>query len=92
MILGEALKMRSHRSCDLLRFFYFEEMTDDLSVVGSLPWQSLHRVSLCKNFRLVHDLNLLGRLRDIFERARRWRHGTIHQLRLRVEEVVQLGL
>ena len=67
MIFGEALKMRRHRSCNLLGLFYFEEMTDDLSVVCSLPRQSLHRVSLCKNFLLVHDLNLLGRLRDVFE-------------------------
>jgi hypothetical protein len=37
MVLGQALKMRRHRSCNLLRRFYFKKMTDDLCVVGCLP-------------------------------------------------------
>jgi hypothetical protein len=35
--------MRRHRSCDLLRLFYFKEMSDNLSVMGGLPGQALYR-------------------------------------------------
>jgi hypothetical protein len=91
VVSGEALKMRRHRSCDQLRLFYFKEMPDDLSVVGGLPGQALHWVSLRKNFSLVHDLNLLRRLRGIFERTRQGRNRAVHQLRPRIEGVVQKG-
>lgn len=92
MVSREALKMRRHCPCNLLRLFHLEKMTDDLGVVCSLTGQSLDRVSLRNYLRFVHHLNLLGGLGNACGRARRGRHCAIHQLRPRVEEMVKLRL
>ena len=70
MVSRKALEMSCHRSCDLFRVLHFKEMTDDLGIVGCLSGQSLHRIALCENFGLVHNLNLLEWLRNLVEGVR----------------------
>ncbi len=56
--------MGCHRSRDLLRFFNFKKVPNNLSVMRCLPRQSLNGIAFLNYFSFAHDLNLLGRLRD----------------------------
>ncbi len=65
MVSSEPLKMGCDCSRNLFRLLYFKEMTNDLSIMGCLSRQALHRVPLRENLYVGHDLDYLGRLRKL---------------------------
>ena len=81
--------MCAHRAAYLFRIFNCEEMAHDLSVVSSLAGQTLRRIALVANLNVAHHLDFLSWFGYLYQRKRTRRNSAVHELRLRVEPMIE---